>query len=325
MSHFPLQTQQKIISQLPVSGYAGQVRRFATAVTLVAAELVTQYSTMSCNADDRSTSSRPRTEKPLRGAKWTLRVFVQRVLRRQAPDLAKLPIQYRSQSPMTRAVYSPSDDTIFVGNTIIREIRTKRFISVLSTLHHEKTHRDSEVKHRTITEPLVKDAIALAADTLHNPGCTTEVFKRMAHHQLWWEKKGTGDSDYVDHEDELYARITQLAFRFAHKTEQAKTTQGDIATYETFLHAHIAGIANRFSPSVAGIILGYVEETVKADIPQGHPFLTHNMYSDAHYVQIRSAMEFYKPLRQVCQMQLFSTCNIPSDDNGRMMAEPSRE
>lgn len=323
MRHFPIQTQREIIGHLPTSGYGGQVRRFATAVTQVAGELITRYSTRPCNTDDFSAAPAPITEKPLRGAKWTLRVFVRRFLRRKAPDLAKLPIQYTSQHPTTRAAYSPSKDTIFVGNTIIREIRSKQNISVLSTLYHEKTHRDTEVKHRTFTEPLVNEAIALAADYIHNPGCTTEVFKRVANHQFWWEKDSDGANEFVDHEDELYARITQLAFRSAHRREQTRTTDGDMETYEAFLHSHIAGIANRFSPIVAGVILDYVAETVKADIPKGYSFLTSNMYSDAHYIQIRTAMESYRNTHQVCQSGQQPICNVPSDTDARMMAEPN--
>lgn len=322
MSHFPIQTQRDIIGRLPVGGYGSRVRRFAIAVTQLAEELVTQHHARPCSLDDDPTSHRPPIEGPLRGARWTLKGFIRRHLKHMAPELATLPIRYAPQSPSTRATYSPSEDTIFVGNDIIREIRTKRFVSVLSTLHHEKTHRDSEMRHRTITEPLVNAAITLAAESMYNPDCAPEVFRQLAERQLWWEDDHAGGREFVNHEDELYARITQLAFRSTRSNEQLRTLHKDIATYEAFVHAHIAGIANRFSPLVAGIVLGYVEETVKADIPGGYTFLTSNMTSDAHYIQIRAALESYKSLSQVCQQQVLPTCDIPSRSDGRLMAEP---
>lgn len=318
MSHFSLSDQQRIIGQLPVNGYGGRVRRFATAVTQMADELQVRYKSIACDAEDSSTTENSKTEKPLRGAKWTLKVFIRRVLRRRYPELATLPIQYSPRLKSDRAAYSTDEDKIYVGNGFIRDIRSGRHAPVLSTLYHEKTHRDSELRHRTITESLVNEAIALAAGNIHNPNCTTDAFKEAAKHQLWWEDNGG-----LDHEDEVLARITQLVFRSAHSAEQSNTAQEDIRTYESYLHSHIAGIANRFSPRVAGVIFGYIEETVKADIPNGYSFLVSSYYSDANYNQILSAQDSYKYSRQICQAGQNPTCRIPSNTDGRMMAEHS--
>lgn len=306
MGYYSLQSQQRVIHQLSTNGYEGQVKRFATAVTLLADSLATQYQNKTCAVDEGQPSTTSTTEKPMRGAQRTLRHYIRYILPRQAPDLAALPLSYEPMPPSIRALYYVGTKEIHVGNAIIREIRNQHYASVLSTLRHEKTHRDSSLTRRTITEPLVDEAIALAARLIHNPHCTPDVFRKVAKEQFWWVKDEDGNSSYVDDEDEIYARMTQIVFR---------TVNSDLASYQRSLHNHIAGIAEKFPPLVAGIIYTYIESVVKTDMAAGYPLLASNMISDAHYIQVHNVMEAYEPTRQICQ--------IPIDANNHALAEPS--
>lgn len=310
MAHLDIATQQRLLRYLPNAGYAARVKRFATAVHHTATMLTAQYRNRDCSVDDADGSPPEVTEKPISHARHTLKHFLKHTLPHLAPELRDLPIQYAPQSLSVLATYSAVDDMIHVGSDIIRHIWAKRYTAVLSTLHHEKTHRDSARHHRPISEPIVDDAIALASRLFQNSKCPIDQFQHSAHLYMLWVTDDDG-RQYVIHEDELYARIAQIIV--THDTEQ----------YGKFVRSHVAGISAKFPPVAAGIIYDYIEAIVRTDMPDGYAALTHNLYSDPHYQQAHVAMTSYNANSQTCQQTKQIVCAVPSDD--RILAEPSGE
>jgi hypothetical protein len=310
MAHLDIAAQQRLLWYLPNTGYAPQVRRFATAVHHTAAMLADQYHNRDCSVDDANGSLPEVTEKPIPHARRTLRHFLKYTLPRLEPELHRLPIRYTPQSPSTLATYSADDDIIHVGNDIIRHIRAKRYTSVLSTLHHEKTHYDSAHHHRPISEPIVNNAITLASRLFQNSKCPFDSFQHSARLYMLWETDDDG-RQYVIHEDELYARIAQIIV--THDTER----------YGKFVRSHVAGISTKFPPAAARIIYDYIEATVRTDMPNGYATLTNNLYSDPHYQQVRIAMSAYHSATQTCQQAGQTICAASTQD--RILAEPAGE
>lgn len=310
MAHFDTDTQKRLLQYLPNAGYAAQVKRFATAVHHTASMLAAQYRNTDCSTEDTDNATPEVTEKPITHAHHILRYFLKHTLPRLDPTLRNLPIRYAPQSLSALATYSADDDVIHVGNDIIRHIRAKRHAAVLSTLHHEKTHRDSAHHHRPISEPIVDEAIALASRLFQNPKCPIEPFQHSARLYMLWETDNDG-RQYVIHEDELYARIAQIIIT------------RDTERYGKFVRSHVAGISAKFPPATASIIYDYIEDTVRTDMPDGYIALTNNLYSDPHYQQVRIAMSTYHSATQTCQQAGQAICATTIKD--RILAEPSGE